>query len=247
MTKTVKTSLLVIIAGLLIGGILFMQRSGKNLDPISFIYNLASNKNSPEDNKESVWPRYNQRTIGISFQHPREWGSLRFSIEPCVIEGVSTGALQDEPCMHVFLMAPDLEGQPLFMVSQSTHFADNMRERDPYFGDIFSLAQKEDSSVLEFMENYCTEQAPLYDAQNCIRAVNPNGVRYVKTLQNPFYPNERTEGKKIFYYLIHQPDSHFEGIVMSSQLLMPLYNPENLENVMDKIMASVTFLESNSQ
>ncbi|MDX1535859.1 MAG: hypothetical protein R3346_03810 [Candidatus Spechtbacterales bacterium] len=238
-----EAPLAIVFTALLIGGVLFYLRGGD----INFLFDAGNKKqeNQEETQEEQIipegWQTHANTTLRVEFSYPPEWGPIEQKSEPCYFEeeGGFSHIYNEQPCRHVFLLASGLENNPLILSSQSELFAQFGQKRDQYFGDLVTVARRQDIETREFISVYCLEEAASKRGESCETETYPNGVVITKSVQGPIIENEENKAKTIVYYIIYRPNSPYDNIIFSTEFL-----PEDMpfteqEEVMDTIVSTL--------
>jgi len=163
------------------------------------------------------FPEYSNETIGLSFNYPKDLGSIIFS------EGHETG--QEEVAKVTLGFNALTEYSTFLHTVRDVPIGD----RGGYWGDQATFIKD-----LEYINNFCEEK------ESCTIFTTANGITVAK-LTDTTAESEGYSDPGVDEYHIFHPDSEYFGIVISTHALLKA-GIENEKQIISDLVESLKFL-----
>jgi len=149
---------------------------------------------------------FRDETLGLTFDYPSDWGEVTVNDE----RGSCSQDYALDDCNFRSLLFKDISSQAIFLSAETKGHQDNPIGRGAFWGDMAG------SITFNYL-SLCEQR------NNCSIVKNSNGVAFIMYEADP--PPEEMGYQPERYY-VHNPDSQYYGLVLSSHRINS-QSPEN--------------------
>lgn len=167
------------------------------------------------------WRLYENREIGVAFEYPETWGTIRVEKEAGCFEAKEEMATSGDPCEQVRL---SFEAVPagIFFATETFLHEKYPIGRGAFFGDEYVSSE-------ESLLGYCTGKKA---GNPCTTTINSHGVLMTKSF-GVLGMDDETGWK----YLMRSPHPYFSSVVLASSRLNPAWQSD-----FDRLVDSLRFI-----